>query len=377
MAETSVETFVGEAGTRFSRVRSIAVLRGGGLGDLMFAMPGIAALAAAYPEATVTVLGTPAAKALLEGRPGPVDEVVVLPFAEGVRPGPEDPAALEDFFARMRERKFDLAVQIHGGGRYSNPFLLKLGARHTVGTRTPDAEALERNLPYIYYQNEAMRGLEVAGLAGAPARNLEARLEVTDGEREAAERHRDAGARGLLTIHPGATDPRRRWPAENFGEVAAGAAADGWQVLIVGDDGDADAAEEIIDVARRRLREQGAEAAPTVTSVAGKLSLPELLGVLALSDVMLGNDSGPRHLAMAVGTRTVGLFWLGNLINAGPLGRGLHRTHMSWVTHCPECGADVTQVGWTAERCEHDPSFLAGIEPAAVYADVRALMDGE
>ena len=191
------------------------------------------------------------------------------------------------------------------------------------------------------------------------------------------QRHRDAGARGLLTIHPGATDPRRRWPAESFGEVAASAAADGRQVLIVGDDGDVDTAGEIIDVAQRRLREQGTETASTVTSVAGKLSLPELLGVLALSDVMLGNDSGPRHLAMAVGTRTVGLFWLGNLINAGPLGRGRHRTHMSWVTHCPECGADVTQVGWTAERCEHDPSFLAGIEPAAVCADIRALMAGE
>ena len=46
----------------------------------------------------------------------------------------------------MRARRFDLAVQVHGGGRYSNPFLLRLGARHTVGTRTPDAAELERTL---------------------------------------------------------------------------------------------------------------------------------------------------------------------------------------------------------------------------------------
>lgn len=350
-------TFVGEQGEKFAGVERIAVLRGGGLGDVMFAMPAITALAAAYPEASITLLSTPAAVALLRDRPGPVTEVVELPNAEGVRPGPEDPEQTAEFLARMRQRRFDLAVQVHGGGRYSNPFLLELGARHTVGTRTPDAAALERNLPYVYYQQEMLRALEVVGLAGAEARDLEPRLTVTDAERAAAREHRTG--QPLLTIHPGATDPRRRWPAERFAEVARRAAAAGWQVLVVGDAGDVGAAEQI--------------AAGGGVSLAGQLSLSELLGVLAESDVMLGNDSGPRHLALAVGARTVGLYWLGNLINAGPMGRGRHRVQLSWVTCCPVCGADVTQVGWTAERCEHDPSFLTGIGVDEVWADVRAL----
>lgn len=65
---------------------------------------------------------------------------------------------------------------------------------------------------------------------------------------------------------------------------------------------------------------------------------------------MVGNDSGPRHLAQAVGTPTVGVYWIGNVINAGAIGRTLHRVHFSWVSQCPVCGVDVTQVGWTAER---------------------------
>lgn len=353
--------FVGHEGKKFDDVASIVVLRGAGLGDLMFAMPAIESLAAAYPGARLTLLGSPAADALLAGRPGPVDEVIVLPCAEGVRPGPEDPAALEAFFEQMRGRGFDLGVQLHGGGRFSNPFLLNLGARHTVGTRTPDAEPLERSLPYVLYQSEMMRGLEVAGLAGAPAVALEARLAVTEAERESAAAHLIPGRR-VLTIHPGATDPRRRWPADRFGAVAAKAVAGGWQVLVVGDETDVEAAETIVDIAGEGGR-----------SLAGRLSLPELLGVLSVSDVMLGNDSGPRHLAMAVGTPTVGLFWVGNVITAGPLGRGRHRIHISWVTTCPVCGIDVTQVGWTAERCDHDPSYLTGIGPDDVYEDVAAL----
>ncbi|RLV55491.1 glycosyltransferase family 9 protein [Aeromicrobium phragmitis] len=356
----------------FEDVRRIAVLRGGGLGDLMFAMPAVEALAAAYPEATITLLGSASHAALLSDRPGPVDEVDVLPVSEGVRPPRdgevEDEAELERFFARMRQRRFGLAVQVHGGGRYSNPFLLRLGARHTVGTRTPDAAHLERVLPYHYYQNEFMRALEVVGLAGAAPVSVEATLHVTASERRFAEDLLgQLGAdRPIVGIHPGATDPRRRWPAERFAEVVSSALAEGAAVVVVGDETDVPAADVIVAQAEH-------EAPGRLRSLAGKLDLGELCAVLEACAVVIGNDSGPRHLAQAVGTPTVGIYWLGNVINAGALGRSRHRVHMSWVTHCPVCGIDVTQVGWTAERCPHDESLVAGISAAAVYEDVAQL----
>lgn len=354
---------------RFGDVRRIAVLRGGGLGDLMFAMPALEALRAAYPQADITLIGSPAHAALLAGRPGPVDEVVVPPPSPGVRPGDEDEAATGEFFARMRAIGLDLAVQVHGGGRNSNPFLLRLGARHTVGTRTPDAVALERTLAYTYYQHEVLRALEVVGLAGADPVVLEPRLAVTEAElargRALAGRLR-AGRRSLLVIHPGATDPRRRWPLDRVAALAAAAVGDGCGVALVGDAGDAAACERIAGTL-------GA----AVTSTAGRLSLPDLLGLLACCDVFVGNDSGPRHLAQAVGAATVGLFWVGNVINAGPMTRARHRIEMSWTTRCPVCGTDVTQVGWTAQRCEHDPSFLVSIPVDAVLGDVRSLLAGE
>jgi ADP-heptose:LPS heptosyltransferase len=355
---------VGPVLAPFEGVRSIAVLRGGGLGDLMFALPAIAALKNRYPEAAITLLGMPGHAALLEGRPGPVSTVLELPVSPGVRPGEEDPQAVEAFFAAVRGT-FDLAVQLHGGGRNSNPFLLRLGARHTIGTRTPDAAALERTIPYVYYQHEVFRALEVVGLAGAVPVDLEPRVEVTPAEIARAAELTGGGA--VVTLHPGATDPRRRWPSSSFAEVAVRAAADGCEVVVVGDPTDVPAAEEIVRLALEQ------DPTADVRSLAGRLSLGELAGVLARSAVMVGNDSGPRHLAQAVGTPTVGVYWIGNVINAGAMGRTLHRVHFSWVTHCPVCGVDVTQVGWTAERCEHDDSFVAAVQPDAVYADVAEL----
>ena len=351
---------VGPVLAKFDQVSRIAVLRGGGLGDLLFALPAIAALRAAYPDASVTVLGTPIHQDLAGSTSGPGYDVRILPYAEGVRPGPEDPAALEAFFAEMQGEGFDLALQLHGGGRYSNPFLLRLGARHTVGTRTPDAARLERNLPYAYYQHEPLRALEVAGLAGAPPVGLEARLGPLERYAAPVEPLLGGGS-AVVVIHPGATDPRRRWPARNFGEVAAACAADGGRVLVVGTRDEQELAAAVVEAA----------SSPRVVSLAGELELGALAALLAAASVLVGNDSGPRHLAQALGTPTVGLYWAGNLINAGPLGRSRHRVHLSWLTHCPECGADVTQIGWTAPRCPHESTLLAGISAGDVYQDVR------
>ncbi|WP_457964825.1 glycosyltransferase family 9 protein [Arthrobacter sp. D1-29] len=358
---------VGPVLEKFDGVSRIAVLRGGGLGDLIFAVPAMASLKAAYPGAAITLLGTPVHEALIAATESPVDEVLVLPFSEGVRPGDEDADELERFFSRMRERRFDLAVQLHGGGRYSNPFLLRLGARHTVGTRTADAASLERTVPYLYYQHEPLRALEVAGFAGAFPVDLEARLSAAAGADALPPGLADDNSRPLVVLHPGATDPRRRWPPDRFAELAAACAADGCHVVVVGDRSEQRLAERIVQLA----------APASIRSVAGELDMAGLVALLARSAVVVGNDSGPRHLAQALGVPTVGIFWAGNVINAGALGRSLHRIHPSWVTTCPVCGIDITQVGWTAPRCPHDESVVADIGVREVHEDVRSLVATE
>lgn len=368
------ETAVGPVGPAFAGVQRIAVLRGGGLGDLLFAMPAIQALADRYPQARLILLGTELHARLLEHRPGPVDEVVVLPLSPGVHPGPGDEHNGEQvarFQAGLRQRNLDLAVQLHGGGRYSNPFLLQLGARHTVGTGTEDAARLERTVPYHYYQHEVLRALEVVGAAGATTTELAPRIEVTAHDRQAAAQVLDAlpGGTGAapraarLVIHPGATDVRRQWPVESFARLAQRAAADGYQVLLIGDAAEAGLCATIHGLIAAEHRD-------AVHVLAGKLGLPGLVGVLEQADVMLGNDSGPRHLAQAVGTRTVGIFWVGNMIMAAPLERSRHRVHLGWVTRCPECGIDVTQVGWTAPRCSHVFPLTSEVRVQDVYDDV-------
>ncbi len=161
----------------------MAVLRANGIGDFILALPALEALRSAYPQAQVVLLGRRWHRDFLTGRPGPVDRVVVVPTCRGVTEEPgrrEDPEELARFFEEMAQEGFDLALQLHGGGRYSNPLVHRLGARVTAGLRTPDAPPLDRWVPYVYFQHETLRYLEVASLVGALAPPvLEPRLTVT------------------------------------------------------------------------------------------------------------------------------------------------------------------------------------------------------
>ncbi len=97
----------------------------------------------------------------------------------------------------------------------------------------------------------------------------------------------------------------------------------------------------------------------------GRLSLAGLAGFLSRCAVVVSNDSGPLHLAGAVGAATVGIYWGPNLINAGSPTRARHRPALSWRSNCPVCGATLFD-----NDCGHAVSVIADIptEEVAGYA---------
>jgi len=350
---------VAVVGDRIPGVERIAVLRANAIGDLIVALPALTALRAAYPGAEITLLGRNHHVAILETRPGPVDRVIALP--DGAI-GDESEAASPcidraELLADLARRGFDLAIQLHGGGRNSNPFVRGLGARFTAGSRTPDAPPLDRWVTYQPNQWEIARYLDVVRLVGAEPVGVEPHLGATDDDRRAlAAELPDLDGSGWLVIHPGATDPRRRWPIEAFGEVGAVFARCGRHVVVTGTPAEA------------RLVHATAAAIGDALPVT-HLSLPALIGLLSGADLVVSNDTGPLHLAIALGTPTVGIFWIGNLIHAGPFSRLRDRAVVSWRLDCPVCGAAAT-----AGRCPHDPSFVADIPVTAVLDAANDLL---
>ncbi len=350
------------------RVRRIAVLRCNALGDYLMATPALAALRARYPEAELTLLGAGWHAAFLAGRPGPVDRVLVVPRVEGLAgqpPGGPPASVLPGFLAAARAHAYDLAVQVHGGGGASNPLVRSLGARWSIGLRAEGAPPLDATVPYRYYQPEADRFLEVVRLTGADGPADYPLLAVSDAERDAAAALLP-GDGPWVALHAGATDPRRQWPPDRFAAVADALTRMGARPVLVGSGADAAAGAAVLVAATF-----------PVADLTGRTDLGTLAAVLRRCAAVIANDSGPLHLARAVGSATVGLYWCGNAINAAPPTRTRHRPLLSWTVHCPECGADCSTAGHPhrpGKGCEHRPSFLGQIPVREVQEEVSGLI---
>jgi ADP-heptose:LPS heptosyltransferase len=235
---------------------------------------------------------------------------------------------------------------MYGGGRYSNPFIKRFGARLTVGLKAPDAEPLDRCIPFVYLQNNRLRMLEVAAMAGANLLQLGQELQVTVRDQELSEWVAAAeSAKPLILIHPGASDLRRRWPTERFAAVADALADQGACIAINGVEAEADIVRRIVDSMRH----------PAI-DLCGKLPLAGLCGLIERAALLISNDSGPLHLALAIGTPCVGVYWFSNLYVAGPLVQKRHRAALSLQVRCPICGIENVDV-----RCAHDESFVAAV----------------
>ena len=353
-------------------VKKIAIFRALALGDIIFSLPAVQAIHRAYPQAEISFLGRAWLKDFLPGRVPGIQRVIGVPppqgdqIAQGLVIPPEDEPG---FVCQMQAEAFDLAFQMQGGGKQSNRFVDLFGARVNAGARAPGAPALERWIPYTYYQSEVLRMLDIAALAGAlpDPEHLHPRLRVLPADQAAAAPFLEQIRRPFLVLHPGSTDPRRRWSPGNFAQVAAHYQREhGLAVILTGVDYEADAAAAI-------ERELPGE----VHNLCAKLSLPALVGVLSQARLILSNDTGPLHLGLALDTPAVGLFWCEYIVNSLPLSRANFLPLISWERTCPNCGRQIDKQEADQPQqpgCSHEVSFINSITPQQVCDAVDHLL---
>ena len=352
-------------GLRLNHVRKIAVFRPNAVGDFMYCLPALHALRHAYREAEIVYLGREWHRDFLRGRPGPVDRVIVVPPLPGIGIAVEERLRAggqeQEFIAEMRELSFDIALQMYGGGRYANPLVQRWGARMTAGMRSADAAPLDRSIHYGSSVNRRLQLLEVAALVGARAGLGAEQLAVTARDRVAAATLvPEQPWRPLVLLQPGATDSRRRWPADRFAAVGDCLAGHGMQVAVNGSADETALVREVVS----RMRHPAID-------LAGRASLPALCGLIERSALVVSNDTGPLHMALALGRPCVGVYWFSNLIESAPLWQAQHRAALSLRTCCPVCGVENIRT-----RCSHEASFVDDVPLDEVAALALELLHG-
>ncbi len=329
-------------------MRRILVLRALGLGDLLVAVPALRALRLGAPKAEITLVGLPWAREFAS-RFRYLDQFLAFPDMAG--------PALDVFLSQVSAHGYDTLVQMHGDGRPVAELVKRLEVPFKAGLCGGEVcSMLDLPVPYRSGQHEVLRLLGVVEALGFPPQEMDLEFPVTEQDR--VELSTVLGgrpvARPLVVVHPGGRIPGRRWSAPGFaGLIRRLQGLTGGTFVLVGASTD----REAVDAVR-------SAAGPGVLDLSCRTALGALAALIADADLFIGNDSGPAHLATALGTPSVVIFTRCMLSEWAPLDVSLHRPVYSQAP-CPECDTYSER----PHRC------LQAITPDLVLAAARQLVE--
>ncbi|MEA2378153.1 MAG: hypothetical protein QOD13_2060 [Thermoleophilaceae bacterium] len=281
------------------------------LGDVLMTGPALRALRAAAPGRRLTLLTSPPGAAAGNLMPE-VDETMVYdaPWMKRERNGGSAPD--EHLLGALRDGGFDAAVIFTVYTQSPLPAALMC---HLAGVPRRAAHCRENPYglltdwlperePEDLQRHEVRRQLALVESLGATAPNAPLQVEVPEAAR-ASVRAMLAGADldgAWAVVHPGATAQSRRYPVELWGQACRTLAEEhGLRLVFTGDPSEVEVA--------ARAHELAGEPGPML---AGQLGLDELAALLEAAPLLMAGNSGPVHLAAAVGTPVVDLYALTN-----------------------------------------------------------------
>jgi lipopolysaccharide heptosyltransferase II len=277
--------------------RRFLVIATTGIGDTLWGTPAIAALKKTYPGSWIGVLTNPQGFELLKGNPC-INRLFIF------KRGASGFALLPILLNALRQDRFDTAFIFHASDRIIWLLVYLSGASEIIGI-----EGQNKDIDFILTKTISPQNtvhgikarLNIVKQVGAGAASGATSIYLSDEEiisaiRLLKENGIDEGTL-LIGLHPGAQKPYKCWPPENF--IAIGNTLSerlGCKIIVTGSSDE------------KRLADTVASGIRGATPLAGRLSLRQTAAVIKRINIFITNDTGPMHIAFALGTPTVALF---------------------------------------------------------------------
>lgn len=339
--------------------RRILIMRMDRMGDLILSTPVLRSLRAAFPDAYLGIAIAAEYRPLLQGHP----DLNAL-FLYDKKGAHRSALGTLRFARQIKEHRFDTALILHSTNRAVLTALLA-GIPRRVGYARRLPWLLTDAVPYIKsegtmheidYNLQLVKQLGVETLDRTTSVALDSSAELAITQFLAAY---GLAGKQFAVLHPGASCPSKRWPEERFAQLGDWIAGR-YKMPVVVMTGPAE------QTAGRRVI---AQMKTPAVSACGRFALGELSWLLKKAAVVISNDSGPVHLASAVGTPVVSIFgrWGGGLSPArwgpaGPRGIALHHD-----IGCRPC---------LAHRCTIKFACLRAVTVEEAAASVEFLLQG-
>lgn len=334
--------------------QNILIVKLSAIGDVIHALPVAHALKNCFPQAKVTWVVEKPALELVSSHPY-IDEVIIFEKAR-CRSLSDLRAYLPGFVRQLKERKFDLTLDLQG--------LFKSGLIASL-SGAPKRFVYNNTREFSNWMSKRVSGpnqyghiveqyLDVVRALGCSPEIVDFGIQFNEQEiNSAKEILKTAGWQGesYVVLAPGANWPNKRWPTAHFAALIERLNEQDIHVVITGGPGDLLLAAEICSTTNS-----------PVINVTGKTGLKQLAWIIKNAQVTVGGDTGPMHLSAAVKTPTVALMGPTDTKRNGPYGEG----HTALVTP-RECA------GCWKRKCKKQLDCLEAITVEGVFTALLGL----
>jgi lipopolysaccharide heptosyltransferase II len=342
-----------------SEIKRVVVRGTNWVGDSVMTVPALRALRRVMPEAKITLVVRPSAEGIFADIDF-IDQLLIYDRRSAFSIIPQ--------VREWRRRQFDLAVLFQNAFEAALiPFLagvpLRLGyateSRQALLTHPlalPDWRSSRHEVFYYLYLITALEQL-LFGTSTICETTPDPSLNVSDTRKaQAEELLRAYGVRAgepVIALCPGSINSRaKRWPAEAYAALGDRLIDSQRQVLLIGSADEADVTNEVTN----RMRH-------TPVVLTGKTSLDQITAVLSLVDLVVTNDTGPAHIAAALGRPTLVIFGPTNPLTTRPFA-----PEAEILRHPPDCAPCMLR------DCPIDHRCMTAITVDEVFEHSHALL---
>lgn len=298
----------------------ILIIKLSSLGDVIHCLPVLHALRSGYPDARIDWVVEEQNAGILEGHPY-IDHLIILPRKSWMK----NPwhirrvcSGIRRFIKELRSRRYDMVIDFQGLFRSGLLVGLSKGDRKIGFDRV-------REMAHLFYnekvflstmnQHAVERYLEIPNYLGINTNPPQFFLPVSKKDADNVNNlledifHKKHKINKLIIINPNARWSSKVWPWDRFRELIKELSFRGHEVILIGSKND----KKRMDLAFNGLGDR-------VHNLGGKTTLKCLAVLFKKGDCLITNDSGPMHLAVAVGLPVIALFGPSNPLRTGPFG---------------------------------------------------------